>query len=258
MPRRLSVVVLGNSVSILQIPERPRLEDGTYGEVLADELEDAGVPTELHLEGRWFEFADQGLRRYAESLSAHAPDVVVLQYGLNEMQPWLLPVPVVRHLMTEHLTAGRPAKWYRAHVATPAWRKVRSYRRWAAERVGSRTWQMSPEKFTDVMTSVIRSARYQFRPLVLVLDVNPPGRLLRTYLPGIEQRHEVYQRLLADVVRRFDDAEVRLVPVSNVVAELGEEVALPDGIHYSAAGHRRVGELLADEVLRWLKDTGRS
>ena len=88
--RPLSIVVLGNSMTFTQLPHRdPGV--GTYGEVLRDQLAAAGVAANLHLEGRWFEFVHAGLRRYEPSVRAHVPDVLIIQYGLNESQPYLVP-----------------------------------------------------------------------------------------------------------------------------------------------------------------------
>ncbi len=249
--RPLSVVVLGNSVAVLSIPGRVGADDGLYAEVLRDRVAAAGVPVRVVNEGRWFDFAVKGFRRYQESVRAHLPDVLVLQYGLNESQPWLLPVPVVRHLVTDHQVATRAGRWYRARVAAPVWSGVRAYRRWASPRVGQRTWQTTPSRFGEVMRQLIRAARYDSKPLVLVLDVNLPGAVLSHFLPGMEARHAVVQRTLADVVASFDDPEVRLVRVSAACAAAGA-TASQDGMHLSPEGHRLVGELLAGEVLQWL------
>ena len=249
--RPLSVVVLGNSVAVLSIPARTGSGDGPYAEVLRDRLAGAGVPVRVANEGRWFDFAVKGFRRYEQSVRAHLPDVLILQYGLNEMQPWLMPVPVLRHLVTEHQVATRTGRWYRAKVAAPAWKGVRSYRRWAAPHVGQRTWQTTPARFGEVMRQIIRAARYDSRPLVLVLDVNPPGPVIRHFLPGIEERHVVIQRTLATTVASFADPEVRLVGVAQACAAAGPETSY-DGMHLSPEGHRVVGELLAQEILGWL------
>lgn len=253
--RPLSVVVLGNSVAMLQMPPRQRADDGTYGEVLVDTLRAAGVPATLHLEARWFELADAAMDRFVESVTAHTPDVLVVQYGVNEAQPYLAPLWLVRHLMTKDRAVSRTAQAYRAHVGDPVWRGLRRYRRWAAPRVGLHGWQLPPHRLHGALQRIIRRARHQFRPLVLVLDVSPPGAALRHWLPGIEERHAVVQRTLREVVDGFADREVRLVEASKVVADLGEEVALPDSIHFSVPAHRRVGELLAAEVLGWLADS---
>lgn len=249
--RPLSVVVLGNSVAVLSIPGRTGSDDGSYAEVLRDRLAAAGVPVRVALEGRWFDFAVKAFRRYEESVRAHLPDVVILQYGLNESQPWLLPVPVVRHLVTDHRVATRTGRRYREHVVAPVWRQVRAYRRWAAPKVGLRTWQTTPRRFGEVMRQLIRAVRYDTQALVLVLDVHEPGEVLQHFLPGMPERHAVVQRTLRETVDAFDDPEVRLVSVSAACAAAGP-AASHDGMHLSPYGHRVVGDLLADEVLAWL------
>jgi hypothetical protein len=55
--RPLSVVVLGNSLTVLSLPGRTGADDGLYAEVLRDRLAAAGVPTRVHVSGRWFDFA---------------------------------------------------------------------------------------------------------------------------------------------------------------------------------------------------------
>ena len=247
--RPLSVVVLGNSLSVLSIPQRSGVHDGVYAEVMRDRLVAAGIPTRVHLEGRWFDFATEALARYEGSVRAHLPDVVVLQFGLNESQPWLLPIPVVRHFIRRADVTTRTGTWYRERVAPKAWRYVRAYRTWASERVGTRTWQTTPHRFEAAMVRLIQATRYDSQPLVLVLDVEPPGEVLERFLPGMSARHAVVQERLRQVVASFGDPDVRLVPVSELVT--GVDVTA-DQIHYSPAGHRLVGERLAAEVQDWL------
>ena len=123
--RPLSIVVLGNSMTFKQLPERQVSDpnaSGSYGEVLRDRLADAGIAANLHLEGRWFEFVQAGLRRYEASVRAHVPDVLIIQYGLNESQPYLTPIWLLRHFITDHKTASRSSAWYRERVAKHVWR----------------------------------------------------------------------------------------------------------------------------------------
>lgn len=249
--RPLSVVVLGNSLAVLSLPPRQGADDGSYAEVLRDHLVAAGVPTRVHQEGRWFDFATQALGRYESSVRAHLPDVLVLQYGLNESQPWLLPVPVLRHFLTRHETTTRRGQWYRDKVAPPVWKQVRAYRRWASAHIGERTWQTTPHRFGQAMRQLIKASRHDSRPLVLVLDVQLPGEILEHFLPGMQPRHEVVQRTLRDVVASFGSDEVRLVEVSKIIDAAGP-AATKDEMHYSPLGHQLVGEALAREVLAWL------
>jgi lysophospholipase L1-like esterase len=251
LQRPLSIVVLGNSMTFTQLPHRDP-EIGTYGEVLRDRLAQAGVASTLHLEGRWFEFIQAGLRRYEPSVRAHVPDVLIIQYGLNESQPYLVPISLLRHFITDHKTASKSALWYREHVAKRVWKQIRSARRAASPVVGTRTWQVHPDRFTRKLVSIIKQARKELRPLVLVMDVAPPGPLLAHYLPGQEERHRIYQDVIERAVAGFDEPEIRLVRTEPMVRDLGFAAALPDGMHFSPAAHRRIGDDMARQVLEWL------
>jgi lysophospholipase L1-like esterase len=249
--RPLSVVVLGNSLTVLSIPGRTGATDGLYAEVLRDRITEAGYPTQMHLEGRWFDFATKALGRYEQSVRAHLPDVLVLHYGLNESQPWLLPVPVLQHFVARHEVTTRRGVWYRETIADPVWKHVRSYRRWASAKVGQRTWQTTPGRFHAAMRQLIKAARYDSQPLVLVLDLALPGDLLEHFLPGMPARHAVFQSQLQALVAELDDPDVRLIEVSSLMVDAGR-AGMPDGMHFSPLGHRLVGERLAQEVLGWL------
>ncbi|MGZ6791705.1 MAG: SGNH/GDSL hydrolase family protein [Mycobacteriales bacterium] len=251
LERPLSVVVVGNSLTVLSLPGRTGADDGLYAEVLRDRLVAAGVPTRVHVSGRWFDFATSALRRYQQDVRAHLPDVVVIQYGLNESQPWLFPVPLLRHLMTQQSPHRPTGRWYRERLQPVLWKRVRQYRRWASGVVGTRTWQTTPKRFASTLQQLIRATRHDSRPLVLVLDVDPPSPALTHFLQGMPERHDVVQQVLRDVVAGFDDPEVRLVEVSRIREQAGPE-ASADGMHYTPYGHRVIGEALAEEVLRWL------
>lgn len=253
--RPLSLVAFGNSVATLQLPQRQDRSEGTYLEVLADLLASEGVPAVPHLESRWFDFLHRAMRDYERRVRAHAPDVVVVQFGLNEYQPWLVPVWLIRHLLVQNQAATRSAKAYRRWVAPRLWRVVRGFRRRTSRLVGLITWQVTPHRFAGQLRRLLNNVTIEAKPLVLVLDLDVPGASLHHFLPGIERRHAVYQDLIARVVAERDDPDVRLVRVSELTAALGP-AAMPDGMHYAPATHAAVGRLLADEVLAWLKERG--
>lgn len=247
--RPLSLVVVGNSVTFVQVPPRSRREDGTYGEVARDLLWEAGVPTTVHLEGRWFDFAHRAQRRYEQSVRVHAPDVVSIQYGLNEAQPWLVPIRWVDHLVQKNVSTTRLSERYREHVVPRVWRVVRSFRRRTAPHAP--TWQLTPHRFAASLVNLAFRIRIEQRSLVLLHDVGAPGELLEHFLPGVGPRMQRMSEVVGAVVEAFDDPDVRLVRSSTVVDELGVEQALLDGMHWSPAAHARVGAMLAEEVLAW-------
>jgi lysophospholipase L1-like esterase len=249
--RPLDVVILGNSLGHLVMPAEEQQGRSSYGAVLRDELTDSGLPVRIHLESRWFGFAVDGLARYEQDVRPHLPDVIVLNYGLNESQPWLLPVPVLRHILTNHNVTTHNQMRYRKRVVEPVWKGIRRYRRWASAKVGMRSWQTSPHRFSATMRTLITLSRQELGALVLVLDIAPPGPVLTHFLPGQQERHRHFQGLLEDLTSEFDDPLVRLVRTEDFVVEQGFPAAMPDGMHYSAAGHAHVGQLLAKEILAW-------
>jgi hypothetical protein len=253
--RPLSVVSFANSVATLQMPAREDRSEGTYVEVLADLLSGAGVPTVPHLESRWFDFLHRAMREYEQRIRVHAPDVVVVQFGLNEYQPWLAPVWWIRHLLVQGQASTRVAKRYRRHVAKRLWVWTRNYRRRAAPIVGMRTWQTTPSRFEGHLRRLLRNVRVESRPLVLVLDIDAPNDKLEHFMPGMKKRHAVYQELIERIVYEQLDDEVRLVKVSEITGPLGQD-AMPDGMHWTPQVHHQVGQVLAEEVLAWLRRRG--
>jgi lysophospholipase L1-like esterase len=251
--RPLSLVAFGNSVASLMMPLREDRAQGNYAEVAADLLSGQGVPTVVHQESRWFDFLHRAMRDYETRLRAHSPDVVVVNFGLNEYQPWLLPVWVLRLFMTHNQAATRTAKRFRKHISPRVWKLIRGYRRRAARVVGMRTWQTTPYRFEGHLRRLLRNLRVDGRPLVLVLDIDYPDPRLEHFLPGMRQRRDVFQALIERVVEEQADTNVRLVKVSELNAARGPG-ALADGMHYSAETHHAIGEHLAQEVPRWLRE----
>jgi len=252
--RSWKVLILGNSVPTTV--ERGSRQDATYGEVLEWLLADSGHQVRVRNAGRWFDQIDSGNRRFMEEERTEFPDVLILQYGSVECRPNVVPEVVLKHFArlrfhTWDEGIGTTARAYRRLLAPHLWRAVRRYQQVASARVGLRTWRMNPDRFAGELRRLIAFARHE-RMLVLVVDGNPPGPKMVHFMPTLHERWALYQRVLADVVAGFDDGEVRLVTLSKVVEELGEEAGLPDGLHFSPLGHRRAAEMLASEIAPWL------
>lgn len=245
------VAVLGNSVPILVVPPREQREEGTFPERLQRLLGEQGFDVEVRNESRLFDMLPGGWRRFQEQLIPWAPDVLVVNYGVIEMQPNVVPTWLNRHLTTETVGGKGPVALYKRRVVPRLWPPVRTFQRTASRRAGIRTWRLPPQRLAAELRRLIEVAR-QEKMLVLVNDVHEPGQRLRHFFPGIERRHAILQEVLADVVDAFADPDVRLVPVSQVSAKLGEAAGLPDGLHLTSAGHLGVAHLLADEIGPWL------
>ena len=237
----MNVLVLGTSVARMVAPGRTSVDDRTYAGWL-EELTGARVENE----SRWYELLDDGSARFHSELRPRMPDVVVLDYGVVECQPSLLPTWLSRHAMTWDQSLGRGARLYRRGLAV-VWPALRWWQRWSAAKAGTRTWRLPPRRFAASLHRLIEVARHD-KAVVLVLDLPPFGSRMEHFLPGLEPRRKIYNEVFASVVSSFADDDVRLVERSKVSAELGIDETVPDGLHLSPAAHRRVAELLAAEL----------
>lgn len=253
-PRTWKILILGNSMPITVA--RSSRQDVTYGEALEVQLREAGHDVSVRNAGRWFDQIDRGFHRFMERERTRFPDVLILHYGFNECRPRVVPPTLLQHVVrmrfhTYDQGVTRAGRAYRRVAAPPLWEAVRRYQRFAADKAGQRTWRMAPQRFVWEMERLVRYAREE-RMLVLVADINPPGPKMRHFVPGMEQRWARYQGLLRDLVAGFDDADVRLVPVSQVIDEMGVGLAVYDEMHFTPAAHRRVAEMLAAEISPWV------
>lgn len=249
------VLVLGNSMPTIVAPARRSRQEGTYVEVLEWLLRDAGYEVAMRNSSRAFDQIHQGTRRFVQVERMDFPDVLIVHYGLNECRPPVVPWMTLKHLHKTNKGLWQPARTYRRLVTPHVWRMIRRYQTFASARVGQRTWRMSPTRFRLELARLIELAR-QERMLVLVADVNPPGRRIGELIPGLVERCQRYRGLVADVVSGCEDDDVRLVPVSAIVEELGVDEGLPDSLHLSATGHQRLAEMLSAEIAPWLDAQG--
>jgi lysophospholipase L1-like esterase len=247
------IVVGGSSASLLVTPPRTRHEEGNYGELLPRLLAEHGIVAETRHTGQWFGMIRDLRRRYESAVRNHFPDVFILNFGIAEAEPNFLPTWLARHLTSWDLSSAPIPVFYRRRIAPMMWRVLRSYQRYASRLTKNHSWRLSPNRFAREMQRVIELAREETGCLVLVLDIDPPGDRVCFWMPGMWQRWERYQGVLARLVESLDDPDVRLVPNSlTILDELGFETALPDGFHRSAVGHARTAELLTDEIVEWL------
>jgi lysophospholipase L1-like esterase len=200
---------------------------------------------------RWYQLVTQALCDYEPHVRAYSPDVLILQYGINECVPRAMPMALHRHLFNWHEHGWRGHRRYKRFLRGRLWPVLRRYQRQVSRVLGSRTQRVAPGRYADELRYLITLARKDTGCLVLVLDVLPPGPSVEHWIPGIGRRRDALNALMRRVVADVADPDVRFVDTSHVVQHLAEDAA-PDGVHLSDRGHRAVAEHLADEITEWL------
>lgn len=247
--RPLRVHVVGSSVAVMVEPEHGPRDGGVYGEQLLEILAAQGIPCVVTNSGRWMSRINEHLPTYERDIRNHFPDVLVVNFGLLEAQPAVVPLGLARHLMTWQRNSRPVALGYRAVVVPPVWRALRRYQRWASAHDGGRTHRLGPTRFATDLRRLTDMIRKDCGALVLVLDIDPVGARLEHWLPTTQLRVAAYNEVLATVTASYDDG-VRLVRAGATVTDPDTEI--PDGLHRSSAAHATTARLLADEICRWL------
>jgi hypothetical protein len=246
---------MGNSLGRMIVPQRTSRDEGGFSEWIERLLHADGIDGRVENRSRWYELIGTGSERWRSELRQLTPDVVVVVYGSVECQPNVVPTGASRHFMTWDQRLGGPGGWYRNHVSPPAWRQARSFQRWASKRDVATTWRLPPKRYRTELLELVRMIR-QEKALTLLLDIPPFGPRIEHHMPGLAARRDRFQALVRETVESVGDPDVRIVPVSSVVDELGFDAALPDGLHLTAAGHRRMADLLLAEIRPWMQARG--
>jgi hypothetical protein len=249
--RPLRVHIIGSSAAVMVQPLHGPRDGGTYGEQLVPMLADRGLPTTVTHAGRWFGQIHEYVSRYERDVRDPFADVLVIHFGMAECQSDWLPSLFVRHFTTWERTSRLGTGLYRDHVANRIWRVLRAYQRWTSRHDHGRTHRLRPKRFVADYRRIIDLVRKDCGSLVLLIDIDPPGERVEHWLPGTGERVRRYNQLLAGIADGYDNG-VRLVRASESLGDLTLE--LPDGLHRTPAGHRVTAELVADEIVQWLKE----
>lgn len=247
--RPLRVVVIGNSCVFLTVPAAHGLDDDAYPGLLEEELLDRGVTARVAVHSQWHATVKEVLPLFESWVRDELPDVVIVNLGIVDAQARVVPTWLLRNTMTWLPGQGGVAWRYRRHLVPHLAPRVRAWQRFWAGRVGPKASRVRPAVFERSMVKLLQLCARQCNAHAVVLDIDPPNARLLHWMPGLDTRVERYNAILQRIVEREAANRVTLVRTSAVVAA-DPDALLPDGIHRSAAGHRRVARHLAEELVR--------
>jgi hypothetical protein len=248
-------VLIKGASTIVFIAEMggPR-SDFNFGRVVESEILRAGRPAEVRVSGVPSYLAKHSVRDWEQDVLGWSPDVVVVHHGHYESIHYVLPRWIERHAnSTRGRPGGRIRTFYRRKVLRPLWVSLAKVQSRADRRFNSTLFARKLRRVGTDVEGFIRNVQTVGSPLVLVMEVVPPGRRWQSWMPGLTERTALMNDGLRSAVERIDRPNVRFVPtLQTLTAELepGEEPT-PDGGHYSARAHRVLGEILSREILQW-------
>jgi hypothetical protein len=127
------------------------------------------------------------------------------------------------------------------------WRAVNWATRIFATALGVKWQWQKPERFVEVLTRTCELILKETAAVVLVVGITPCSTRVERILPGsaseILRTNELMQAACAKMGERTRFVDLRSMCPEEALPQLA-----PDGIHFSAAGHRLLAERLLSEI----------
>ena len=253
-PQPIRVLVRGASTVVYLAEMGGPRTDFNFGRVIEAEVLAAGRPIDISVHGLPSQLAKHSVRSWERDVMGWSPDVIVLHHGHYESIHYVLPRWLERYAnSTRWRPRGRLHAFYRTRIVRAAWVTLAKWQSRADRRFDSTLFRRKLHRVAADVERLIQQVQTVGSPLVLVLEVVPPGKRWQSWMPGLTERTAVVNAALEAAIRRIDRPNVRFVPtVAVLTAELDEgEEPTPDGGHYSARAHRVLGSLLSREILAW-------
>jgi hypothetical protein len=255
LPLPLRILAKGGStVHTVSYMGGPR-SDFAYPRATEAALYAAGVPAEVRCTAAASQRTKTAFATWEQETFSWSPDVVILTYGYMEIIHLFLPQPFERHANSLAARPGPIRSPYRIALRK-VWKALARLQQRLDRRFPLLFMRRRLRASTD-MYELIDRIQMIGSPLVLLMELTPPGPPFQKWFPGLAERMELTNEALRDVVRRIDKPNVRFFPTNTVLAPLmavGEVV--PDGGHYTPEAHRVLGAALAEEILTWATEVG--
>ena len=254
-PNRLPVRVLvkGASTTVYTSWMGGPRSDFAWPRVVEEQLVAAGLPADVRSTAVPAELTKSAFQVWPMEVLAWSPDVAILDYGRMECVHLFVPRWLERHA---HSLAKRPfpiRQAYRQHIVRPVWKGLARVQQKIDRSLPlpSTLWRVN-RGIKDI-EGIIARIRSVASPLVLLPEIPPFGKVYDDWFPRANDRVEIMNGLLRDLVRKLDDPDIRFVPLAHLwdplIAE-GQD-ACPDGGHFTPELHRAVGEALGQVVVEW-------
>lgn len=243
----MKICILGNSVGLRMRPPRANRTEVTYAEALersghcVRNFSRAGV------------MLNEVFRGLEEEAIAFFPDAVILHFGIVEIsrrRTFRRPNNQAIHNYYMNRILDLP---YRFHTPVQvarrfAWRAVNSATRRLAGLCGI-SWPWLPiDRFLEVLGATVQVLLKETGASVVVIGITPCSDRIEKHLRGTrEDVNAANDRLQA--LCRHHGPRVAFLDPRLFIDDGNVELLVPDGIHFSAAGHRMVHQEI-ERILR--------
>lgn len=254
LPLPIRVLVKGAStVNWVSWMGGPR-SDFTFPRAIEAQLAADGRPSEVRAITMTSEQTHKILNTWQREVLGFSPDVIVLVYGHFETIHLFLPRWLERHANSLKARPRLLSSLYRKRLLRPMWMMLARLQARLDIRLDSTIRRGRPRRVAADLERYIHHVQKVGSPLVLLFELLPPAQRYQSWFPGMAERIGVMNDAIADMVHRVDLPNVQYVRISDFVdkyADGSQEIATPDGFHYSPELHREIGIALAQQIEEW-------
>jgi len=237
----VKICVFGNSVAFRMRPPRSGPEQRTYPEWLRCDGHEVRVVARAGV------LLNEAFATLDDQVITEFPDVVIVNFGIVEVcyrqtVRWINNRTITNYYLNQvfdqeftYDTAGQRARLF-------LWRAVNALTRRLSAVVGLRWQWLSTDRFLQVLDETVGRILKETEARVIVLGINPCSERVERVLEGsLEEIAAANERVRAMVATHGTRASF-VSPAECIASRVDELV--PDGIHFSADGHRVIANAL--------------
>jgi lysophospholipase L1-like esterase len=240
----MSVAVFGSSVTALVTgPRNPDSLHLTWPAALA-RTERAGVSFQVTNRSRIYGLVTDFAGIWADPLAQLRPDVVVLQFGLGETFPRVVPRALVLHLLgiDRHTGPLRDRYWRKAHEALL---DIHALERRLDPHLPGAWSRVTPTRFERELKQLCNKIHDQIGSRIVVMTAYPGTSVAPFVTPSMVARLHTYNEA---IVRVAGQTGSDVFPLHDIIERLGPATTLTDGLHMTVEAHRAVADRMAQTL----------
>jgi len=232
--KRVSVVVIGNSVGIRVRPPLPVPENLNYSQLLEGMISDMSDDLVGHVEN--MSYHAQLIRDVEGSMETYItklPHFYILNLGVVDASTREIPLWYYHIQENKGSIRGKILSMVHTHV-------ISRNRKFFVKLRGRNSW-VKPDAFSSSYDRVLEILRKETNARIIAMGINPGTRRIEESLPGSLKKYILYSERIKLITEKH----------GQVYMDMGDFLTHedhPDGIHFSAGGHRKVAKRLFEEI----------
>jgi len=242
----MRICVFGNSVALRIRPPRTNPLERTYAEWLREDGHEVSVIARAGV------LVAEAFATIEDDVVSRFPDYVIINHGvvevcLRQTVRSLNNRPIVNYYLNSVFARPYIFATASSRIERVVWRVANAVTRRISSALGLRWQWMRVDRFIEVLDRTIALIVKETSARLVVIGINPCSLRVERQLRGSFAAIAVANTAMADLCGRFGE-RVTFIDPGVAFEEAPLEEMVPDGIHLSSEGHRRMALLLSSLI----------